>query len=77
MPYLVSPTYSVKLARWFHVDAAYTVVKYPNGTYLNVVDYKVDAPIYESCTAVYLGGRVNYVDSTEAAALTAAGYTVT
>jgi len=76
VPTLVSPVYSVRTQRWFHIDVAYTVVKLAPGTYVNVANYKSDDPQWAGALAVYLGGRVNVVDSTEATALTTAGYTV-
>ena len=76
MATLVSPTYSVRLDRRFHVDVAYTVIKLSDGSYVNTENYKNDDPRWAGALAVYLGGRLNTVDTTEASALTAAGYTV-
>lgn len=73
---LVSPTYNTRLDRRFHIDTAYTVVKLPNGTYFNVEGFKYDDARWTGALAIYLGGRNNYVDSTEATALTTAGYTI-
>lgn len=73
---LVSPTYTTRLARTFHIDTAFTVVKLPNSTYFNVEGFKYDDARWAGALALYLGGRDNYVDATEAAALQSAGYTI-
>lgn len=74
---LISPTYTERLDRRFHVDVAYTVVKRADGSYFNVAGYKPDDLQWAGAQAIYLGGRDgNYVDSVEAGLLTAAGYTI-
>lgn len=74
MPYLISPTYTTRLSRRFHVDTAYTVIKLPDGTYVNTENFKYDDPRWAGALAVYLGGRYNPVDQTEADLLFEAGY---
>lgn len=51
-----------------------TVLKRPDGTYLTV-SYPTQVDIAEA-SAVYMGGHIYDVSAAEAAALTAAGYTV-
>lgn len=74
MPYLISPTYTTRRDRRFHVDTAFTVVKLADGSYVNTDNYKADDPRWAGALAVYLGGRYNPVEQAEADALYSAGY---
>lgn len=77
MPYLIAPTYTQKLARWFHIDVAQTVVQKADGTFETTVNFSPDNPDYVGALNVWRGGYQNYVTPTQGLQLFLAGYMVT